>query len=70
MIILDYDPGGDMKTTFRKVDKEQVWKLRHKVMWSNKPFDYIKLEDDDLGIHFGLFKEKRADCCHIPFYNQ
>lgn len=46
-----------MKTTIRKVDKEQVWKLRHKVMWSNKPFDYIKLEDDDLGIHFGLFKE-------------
>lgn len=46
-----------METTIRKVDKEQVWDLRHKVMWSDKPFDYIKLEDDDLGIHFGLFKE-------------
>jgi len=46
-----------METTIRKVDKEQVWGLRHEVMWSDKPFEYIKLEDDDLGIHFGFFKE-------------
>ncbi|WP_251033221.1 GNAT family N-acetyltransferase [Bacillus sp. ISL-7] len=46
-----------METTIRKVDKEQVWGLRHEVMLSDKPFEYIKLEDDDLGIHFGLFKE-------------
>ncbi|MBT2696624.1 GNAT family N-acetyltransferase [Bacillus sp. ISL-40] len=26
-------------------------------MWPDKAFDYIKLEDDHLGIHFGLFKE-------------
>lgn len=45
-----------METKIRKVEKEQVWELRHKVMWSDKPFDYIKLEDDYLGIHFGLFK--------------
>nr|WP_260284327.1 GNAT family N-acetyltransferase [Peribacillus sp. BBB004] len=42
--------------TVRQVDKEEVWELRHKVMWADKPFDYIKLEDDDLGIHYGLFK--------------
>ncbi|MDQ0860521.1 GNAT family N-acetyltransferase [Bacillus sp. V2I10] len=46
-----------METTIRKVDKEEVWELRHKVMWSHKAFDYIKLEDDHLAIHFGLFKE-------------
>ncbi|AZU61922.1 GNAT family N-acetyltransferase [Neobacillus mesonae] len=47
-----------METTIRKIDKGQAWEIRHEVMWSDKPFDYIKLEDDDLGIHFGLFKEK------------
>lgn len=26
-------------------------------MWPDKDLDYIKLEDDDLGTHFGLFKE-------------
>ncbi|WP_397443790.1 GNAT family N-acetyltransferase [Peribacillus aracenensis] len=45
-----------MEITVRQVDKEEVWELRHKVMWADKPFDYIKLEDDDLGIHYGLFK--------------
>jgi len=46
-----------METTITKVDKEAAWELRHKVMWPDKDLDYIKLEDDDLGIHFGLFKE-------------
>nr|WP_026564941.1 GNAT family N-acetyltransferase [Bacillus sp. UNC41MFS5] len=41
----------------RQVDKEEVWKLRHIIMWADKPFDYIKLENDDLGIHYGFFKE-------------
>jgi GNAT superfamily N-acetyltransferase len=48
-----------METTIRKVDKQQVWELRHQVMWSDKPFDYVKLEDDDLGFHFGLIKENK-----------
>ena len=43
--------------TIKKITKDKAWELRHKVMWPDKDFDYIKLEDDDLGIHFGLFKE-------------
>lgn len=43
--------------TIKKINKESAWELRHKVMWSDKDFDYIKLEDDDLGLHFGLIKE-------------
>jgi GNAT superfamily N-acetyltransferase len=46
-----------METTITKIDKEEAWALRHRVMWPDKAFDYIKLEDDHLGIHFGLFKE-------------
>ncbi|WP_218923552.1 GNAT family N-acetyltransferase [Bacillus sp. AFS002410] len=46
-----------MEITIKQVDKEEVWEIRHKVMWPDKPFDYIKLNDDDLGMHFGLFKE-------------
>jgi GNAT superfamily N-acetyltransferase len=48
---------GTMETTITTVDKEEAWELRHKVMWPDKDLDYIKLEDDDLGTHFGLFKE-------------
>lgn len=46
-----------MEMEITKINKEKAWELRHKVMWPDKDLDYIKLEDDDLGIHFGLFKE-------------
>nr|WP_309098743.1 GNAT family N-acetyltransferase [Fredinandcohnia onubensis] len=46
-----------MATTITRINKEQAWEVRHKVMWPDKDFDYIKLEDDDVGIHFGLFKD-------------
>lgn len=39
----------------RQIDAAQTWPLRHTVMWPNKPLDYIKLADDDTGIHFGVF---------------
>ncbi|MGG0178917.1 GNAT family N-acetyltransferase [Gottfriedia acidiceleris] len=45
-----------METAIRQVKKEDVWEIRHKVMWADQPFDYIKLKDDDLGVHYGLFK--------------
>jgi hypothetical protein len=45
-----------MEITIRQVDRQEVWELRHKVMWPDMPFGYIKLEDDDLGIHYGLIK--------------
>lgn len=48
-----------MVTTIKKVALEQVWQLRHEVMWPDMPFDYIKIEDDDEGIHFGLLKDNK-----------
>lgn len=26
-------------------------------MWPDQPFEYVKLEEDDNGIHFGLFED-------------
>lgn len=48
-----------MEPVIEIVEKEQVWKIRHDVMWPDKPFDYIKLDDDGRGNHFGLFIENR-----------
>ncbi|MFD1413672.1 GNAT family N-acetyltransferase [Oceanobacillus jeddahense] len=42
-----------------KIQQEQAWKLRHEVMWPDEDFNYIKLKDDDSGIHLGLFKDNR-----------
>jgi len=32
---------------------EQTILLRHKVLWPEKPIDYVRLPEDDLGYHFG-----------------
>ncbi|MNO12372.1 N-acetylglutamate synthase [compost metagenome] len=43
----------------QKVHKEAVWQLRHEVMWPDRELDYVKLEDDDHGMHYGLFGEEQ-----------
>lgn len=45
-----------MSYTITNIEKELAWQLRHEVMWPDRPLDYIKLEDDDRGMHFGLYK--------------
>ena len=39
----------------KRVCAEQTWNLRHEVMWPDRDIEYVKLEDDNEGIHFGLF---------------
>lgn len=45
-----------MHLEIKRIVKEQAWQLRHEVMWPDQEFDYIKLEDDDEGTHYGLFE--------------
>ncbi len=39
----------------KEISAQEVWPIRHEVMWPNMPFDFIKLKEDSKGIHFGLF---------------
>ncbi|MCC3359285.1 GNAT family N-acetyltransferase [Bacillus sp. REN16] len=48
-----------METIITTIDKEKAWEIRHKVMWPDKDFDYIKVKDDDVGIHFGLLEQDK-----------
>jgi len=41
----------------RYIQKELAWQLRHEVMWPEKDPEYVKLQDDHLGRHYGLFVE-------------
>ncbi|GAB3661678.1 GNAT family N-acetyltransferase [Echinicola sediminis] len=36
------------------ISPEDTWDLRHRVMWPERELDYVKLEEDKDGIHFGL----------------
>lgn len=40
------------------IDAEQTYPLRHSVLWPDKPLDYVKVEDDAAGYHFGAFDDK------------
>ena len=41
----------------KAITQEQAWEIRHRVMWPDKPLDFIKLKDDALGLHYGLFDD-------------
>lgn len=41
----------------KQIQSSETWEIRHRVMWANKPFDDIKLPNDDNGLHFGLFRD-------------
>ncbi|WP_346239495.1 1-(5-phosphoribosyl)-5-[(5-phosphoribosylamino)methylideneamino]imidazole-4-carboxamide isomerase [Niabella insulamsoli] len=34
---------------------EDVWKLRHEVMYPNEPFEVVQLKEDALGHHLGIY---------------
>lgn len=39
------------------ITPEQTYPLRHSVLWPHKPLDYVKVEDDAAGYHFGAFED-------------
>jgi predicted GNAT family N-acyltransferase len=41
----------------KQIKPSETWEIRHRVMWSGKSFDDIKLPNDDAGLHFGLFRD-------------
>ncbi len=42
--------------TIRPIPPEQTYPLRHAVLWPDKPLDYVKIENDDEGHHYGAFR--------------
>lgn len=43
----------------KRISKEETWELRQRVMWLDREIQYVQLPEDDLGIHWGLYKEDR-----------
>ncbi len=32
-----------------------TYPLRHSVLWPDKPFDYVRIDEDELGHHYGTY---------------
>jgi GNAT superfamily N-acetyltransferase len=43
----------------KEIPASATWEIRHKVMWPDKPIEFVQLAEDDLGIHYGLFDEDK-----------
>jgi phosphoribosylformimino-5-aminoimidazole carboxamide ribotide isomerase len=41
----------------REAPIKEVWQLRHSVMYPEETPEFVKLDDDDNGLHFGLYIE-------------
>lgn len=39
----------------KPISAKETWQLRQKVMWPDEAIDYVKLPQDELGYHYGLF---------------
>jgi GNAT superfamily N-acetyltransferase len=41
----------------RRINFQETWAIRHVVMWPQEKMDYVKINDDINGIHFGTFED-------------
>ncbi|MBB5647350.1 GNAT family N-acetyltransferase [Pedobacter cryoconitis] len=48
-----------MGVIVKEIEAADTWGLRHRVMWPEKSIDYVKLDEDKDGVHFGLFNDER-----------
>ncbi|MBD0378945.1 GNAT family N-acetyltransferase [Paenibacillus sedimenti] len=56
--------------SIRNITKEMAWEVRHRVMWPDKDMNYVKLKDDDEGIHYGFFAGERLVSVISLFINR
>lgn len=43
----------------KEITAAETWQLRHRVMWPNKPLEFVILPEDENGFHYGLFEKER-----------
>lgn len=43
----------------KEIDASETWQIRHEVMWQDQPFEFVQLEEDNSGLHFGVFTDEK-----------
>lgn len=41
------------------IKASETWEIRHKVMWPDQPFEFVQLNEDNFGLHFGVFVQDK-----------
>lgn len=45
-----------MEIEIKKAALDEILPIRHVVLWPDKPFEFVKVEGDETGVHFGLYQ--------------
>ncbi|MBO6660141.1 MULTISPECIES: GNAT family N-acetyltransferase [Roseivirga] len=56
--------------TILHITPEQTYEIRHRVMWPDQPFDYVKIANDNEGLHFGYFVDGKLISVISGFFNE
>ncbi len=43
----------------KEIQASDTWNIRHEVMWPDQPFEFVQLEEDNSGFHFGVFEDNK-----------
>lgn len=43
----------------KAIKASDTWQIRHEVMWPDKPFEFVQLEEDENGLHYGAFEKDK-----------
>jgi GNAT superfamily N-acetyltransferase len=43
----------------KSIKASDTWQIRHEVMWPDQPLEFVQLEEDESGLHFGVSKEEK-----------
>lgn len=47
----------NLKMEIKEIQASETWQIRHEVMWPDQPFEFVQLEEDNSGYHFGVFED-------------
>ncbi|PAM96650.1 GNAT family N-acetyltransferase [Flavobacterium sp. IR1] len=39
----------------KEINASETWQIRHSVMWPDQPLEFVQLEEDESGLHYGAF---------------
>ncbi|MCV2483650.1 GNAT family N-acetyltransferase [Flavobacterium sp. SH_e] len=43
----------------KAIKASDTWQIRHEVMWPDQPFEFVQLEEDNFGLHYGVFDDNQ-----------
>jgi len=52
----------------KEITSEETLKIRQEVMWPEKSLEFVKVDGDEKGTHYGLFEDTKLICVISMFY--